>query len=61
MAYKKVEIKQPLPLLVLPYLSVITFFVMWELSVRTRIVPDMIFYNVLNPITFAREAFLVFS
>ena len=55
MAYKKVKIKQPLPLLVLPYLSVITFFVMWELSVRTGIVPD----TLLAPPTTVIKTFIV--
>ena len=40
MAYKEVEVKQPLSLTILPYLSIIAFFALWEFVVQTGFIPD---------------------
>ena len=40
MAYKEVSVKQPLLLTILPYLSIVTFFVVWEMVVDTGIIPN---------------------
>ena len=40
MAYKEVEVKQPLMLTILPYVSIIAFFALWELVVQTGFIPD---------------------
>lgn len=40
MAYEEIKVKKPLILRVLPYLSVLTFFSVWQLIVTTGIVPD---------------------
>jgi ABC-type nitrate/sulfonate/bicarbonate transport system permease component len=39
-AYQEVRVRTPLSLKVLPILSVLSFFVVWEFVVRTGIVPD---------------------
>ena len=39
MAYKAVVVKEPVLLRALPYISVITFFLAWEVVVKTGVVP----------------------
>ena len=40
MAYESVKVEKPLSLILLPILSVFTFFSAWELIVDTGIVPS---------------------
>ncbi len=40
MAYKKVEVEAPWPVKILPYVSILGFFLAWEILVRTGVVPD---------------------
>lgn len=40
MAYQKVVVKEPLLLRILPYISILTFFLAWEIAVGTGTIPD---------------------
>jgi hypothetical protein len=39
MAYEAVKVKKPLTLILLPIISVLTFFLVWELIVQFEVVP----------------------
>lgn len=46
MAYQEVVVKKPLSLIVLPYISLIVFFAVWQGVVQFGIIPESVKYTV---------------